>query len=392
MNYPKRKITEKGYYDVIVVGGGIAGVSAAVSAARNDASVILIEKSINLGGLATGGLISWYEPLCDGKGKKMMCGMAEELIKLACNVGFDNLPEKWGGDGANKPRNERYSSFYSPTLFSAALDKFVTDSGAKLRFDTLAVYPVIQNGICKGVLAESTDGCEYFEGGIIIDATGDASVMHRAGVPTVNGSNYMTYISHWFTHEDSKRLAEDGDICAFRRWMNAGSDMLGNGHPEGMRKVSGTTADEITDYVITGKRRMLDKVAELDKNSFDIMTIPTMAQLRTVRRIVGNVDFRAIDGERFADSIGKCGDFRPTGIGNHYEVPLGSLWNKDFPNLIAAGRIISSPEGDGWEVARVIPTCALTGEAAGKAAAWCIKSKVMLDKIGNAEIEKIRIN
>ena len=79
----ERNVTEKGKYDVIVVGGGIAGVAAAVSAVRNGTSVFLIEKSVNLGGLATGGLISWYEPLCDGKGKQMVTGMAEELIKLS---------------------------------------------------------------------------------------------------------------------------------------------------------------------------------------------------------------------------------------------------------------------------------------------------------------------
>ena len=78
-------------FDVIVVGGGIAWICAAVSAARSGVSVLLIEKSINLGGLATSGLISWYEPLCDGKGKQMIYGMAEELIRLCAKYSFDNL-------------------------------------------------------------------------------------------------------------------------------------------------------------------------------------------------------------------------------------------------------------------------------------------------------------
>ena len=70
-------------YDVIVVGGGVAGVAAAVSASREGSRVLLIEKSFNLGGLATGGLISWYEPLCDGAGKQIIYGIAEELIRLS---------------------------------------------------------------------------------------------------------------------------------------------------------------------------------------------------------------------------------------------------------------------------------------------------------------------
>ena len=64
----------KRVHDIVVVGGGIGGVSAAVAAARTGASVLLIEKSINLGGLATRGLISWYEPLCDGEGRQMVGG------------------------------------------------------------------------------------------------------------------------------------------------------------------------------------------------------------------------------------------------------------------------------------------------------------------------------
>ena len=103
------------------------------------------------------------------------------------------------------------------------------------------------------------------------------------------------------------------------------------------------------------------------------MTIPTMPQFRTIRRIVGKTDFNAVDGQKFEDSIGECGDFRPDGAGKHYQIPFGALYNEKFPNMFAAGRIISAPQGDGWEVARVIPVCALTGEAAGKGAARFVR-------------------
>ena len=387
----ERTVTKKEGFDIIVVGGGIAGVSAAVSAARLGVSVLLIEKSINLGGLATGGLISWYEPLCDGKGQQMIYGMAEELIRLSARYGFDNLPGHWGGQSKNKPRNKRFSTFYSPTVFSAVLDRFVIQNGVRIRFDTLATYPVMQDNICTGVVVESANGCELFEAKVVIDASGDASVMHRAGVPTLSGQNYMTYIAHVFTLDDARKLTESKDICAFRRWMNAGSDMRGNGHPKDMKKISGTDADEITEYVITGKQRLLDRVSQMDKNEFDVMTLPTMPQLRTVRRIVGNTDFCAVDGQTFADAIGDCGDFRPEGIGKHYQIPFGALWNRNYPNMLAAGRIISAPEGDGWEVSRVIPVCALTGEVAGKAAAFCVKNKKKLCDLNESDVASIAI-
>jgi len=380
----------KGSYDVIVIGGGIAGVAASVSAARAGVSALLIEKSCNLGGLATGGLISWYEPLCDGEGNQMIYGIAEELIRLSVKYGFENLPKCWGGDGRNMPRNNRYSTFFSPGVFSAALDGYVLENGVDLRFDTLTTYPIMEDNLCKGVVCESINGREFFEAKMVIDATGDASLMHRAGVPTIVGKNYMTYIAHYCDQDMAKQLCEDGDFSAFRKWMNTGSDMFGEGHPEGMDLLSGVTAEEITAYMTEGKKSLIQRISQKDNQSFDIMTIPTMPQLRTIRRIVGVCDFNAIDGETYPDSIGNCGDFRPNGIGKHYQVPFGSLYNESFPNLLAAGRIISSPQGDGWEVARVIPTCALTGEAAGKAAAICVKQNCSLSGLTNTDIATIR--
>lgn len=371
----------KAVYDVIVVGGGIAGVAAAVSAARNGVKVLLIEKGVNLGGLATGGLISWYEPLCDGNGNQVIHGMAEELIKLAVKYGFDNLPEKWGGDGRCRVRNERYSSFYSPGIFSAVLDEYVTEEGVDLLFDTLATWPVMEGKYCKGIIVENLNGREFYEAAMVIDATGTAVIMNRAGVPTVEGLNYMTYIVHGYDIAMVRELNEDKDVCAFRKWINTGSDMFGNGHPEGMKYLSGVTAEDITSFMLEGKKSLLKNISDKDKQCFDIMSIPDVPQLRTIRRIVGKSDFNAIDGEKYADSVGECGDFRTNGIGKHYQIPFGALYNENYPNLLAAGRIISAPQGNGWEVARVIPVCALTGEIAGKAAAVCVKNKCCVDKV-----------
>ncbi|MBR2634377.1 MAG: FAD-dependent oxidoreductase [Clostridia bacterium] len=384
-------IQEKGRFDVIVVGGGIAGVAAAVAASRGGAKTLLLEKGINLGGLATGGLISWYEPLCDGEGKQMIFGLSEEMIRLATRCGFNNLPKKWGGKEKCAPRNERYSSYFSPTVYSLLLDRFALENGVTLRFETLVTRPVMKDGLCRGIITESAGGSEYFEADVFIDASGDAVLMHRAGVPTVVGKNYMSYIAHGYLTEDAAALAENHNTCAFRKWINSGSNMNGVGQPEKMARVTGVTAEEITDYLIIGKSRMLDRISEWEENSFDLMMLPTMPQFRTIRRICGNRDFCGIDGETFEDSIGDCGDFRKKNVGKHYQIPFGCLWNRDFPNLIACGRIVSAPEGDGWEVTRVIPVCALTGEAAGKAAALCVKENKTLREIDSEDLKKIRI-
>lgn len=369
MNLMGEKPVYKRKYDVVVVGGGIAGIAAAVSASREGASVLLIEKSINLGGLATNGLISWYEPLCDGKGNQIIRGIAEEMIQLAVKYGFDNLPPKWGGHCEKREQNQRYSTFYSPTVFSVVLEHYALEEGVHLRLDTLATYPVMERNYCCGIVVESVGGREFFESGAVVDATGDATVMHRAGVPTVDGKNFMTYLVHSCNSDTLEQTLEEKDFCNLRQWTNVGSDMYGNGHPEEMGMMTGVTAEEITAYVTEGKRRLFQALEKrTDKNNYDILMLPTMAQLRTIRRIKGDCDFEAIDRKSYEDSIGRCGDFRPDCIGKIYEIPAGALHNSKFPNLFAAGRIISVRNENAWEAARVIPVCALTGEAAGKLA------------------------
>ena len=387
----ERDITPPGHYHVVVVGGGIAGVAAALAAARKGASVLLLEKSINLGGLATGGLISWYEPLCDGKGKQMIYGIAEELIRLACGCGLNNLPACWGGEGKNPHRDTRFSSYYSPTIFTLVLDRLVRENGITLRPDSLAVTPLLQEDRCVGVAVECANGCELFEADVVIDATGDASMFHRAGLPTVDGENYFSYVAHAITRRGFERYAEDGNLCRFRQWINVGSNLYGEGHPEGMRHPTGTTTEEIADMLAMGKDRMLKRIEESDGEIVELLSIPTMPQFRTIRRIVGNADFTAEDGKTYADAIGECSDFRPKGIGKHFEIPFAALWNKNCVNLLAAGRIISAPQGDPWEVTRVIPVCALTGEIAGRAAALCVAKGRAVYDLTPSDVEQLRL-
>ena len=75
-------------YDVIVAGGGVAGVAAALAAVREGKRVLLIEKTCILGGLATIGHINFFVPMCNGRGKQIIAGMAEELLRLSVRYGL----------------------------------------------------------------------------------------------------------------------------------------------------------------------------------------------------------------------------------------------------------------------------------------------------------------
>lgn len=367
-------------YDVIVVGGGVAGVAAAVAAARNGANTLVMEKTVVLGGLATIGLINWYEPLCDGEGNQMITGIAEELIKLSVQYGFENLPEKWGGEGKCLPRGERYATHYSPNIFALAMIEYLEENGVLLRLDTLATYPDVENGICKGILVETVGGREYFPAKMIVDATGDACICHRAGVPTELGENYLSYLVHEIDYKGAEMLAETSDFCKARKWKSVGSDMFGNGHPAGKKTIQVSTADDVTEYMVWGGKKVLERLKSEDKNSRDIMTLPAMPQFRKIRRIIGEVEFDGSeDGVVIENSVGTFGDFRKAG--RHFQLPYATLYNKCVCNLFAAGRVISAKD-DGWELTRVIPIAALSGEAAGTAAALCVK-----EQCGNHELD-----
>jgi hypothetical protein len=191
--------------------------------------------------------------------------------------------------------------------------------------------------------------------------------MARAGAPCRKGVNYLSYVGHGCTAESAKKALDAKDMVYLndnRFWT--GSDLNGRGHPEGLHFFWGIPNEERSEYVRLGQALLLEKLRGGQiKDETCLYALPGMVQFRKTRCIVGGETFTGEDGLHREDSIGVAGDFRAPG--KHYEIPLGVLFNPGFPNLLAAGRIVSA-DGDGWEIARVIPTAALTGEAAGTAA------------------------
>ena len=106
-------------YDVVVCGAGVAGIAAAVSAARKGMKTALIEKQCLLGGLATSGLIYIYLPLCDGFGNQIIHGIAEEMLRRSVEYGPFDVPERWGGPAGGNPgiAGDRYQCCFSPAAF-----------------------------------------------------------------------------------------------------------------------------------------------------------------------------------------------------------------------------------------------------------------------------------
>lgn len=368
----ERKAQHVGDYDVIVAGGGVAGVAAAVSAKRMGKSVLLIEKTIGLGGLATTGLINLFVPLCNGRGVQIIKGMAEELLRLSIKYNYDTIPSAWKNGEPQKGETARYITRYSAPIFTIALTELIKNEGVDILFDTIITEPVMKENMCCGLVVENKTGCEFYGAKMVVDTTGDADVLYRAGVPTVQGGNFHTYLTMGVDVESCRLAAEKEDMSKLYGYKFSGGNatLYGDKHPEGKPLWKGTTAEDITEYVVENHLECLDKIRNGDRWKRTIVTLPAMPQFRTTRHIDGDYTLLESDAyKHFDDSIAAICDFERRDY--LYEIPYRALIKSGFPNLITAGRCASG-EGYGWDVIRVIPPAIITGQAAGIACSMAI--------------------
>lgn len=372
----EEKIPVRDEYDVIVAGGGVAGVSAAVSAARLGKRVLLVEKTVSLGGLATIGLINLFVPMCNGRGVQIIRGMAEELLRLSITKGYDTLPEVWrNGEPGFGKTNVRYLTKFSTPIFIMQLTEFVKKAGVDLLFDTVVSEPVMDGNRISGVILDSKSGREYYSAKIFIDTTGDADLLYRAGVPTVEGGNYDTFVMYGTTLEKCQEAIDAHDIGKLQvAYTGGGANLYGTNHPEGKPLWKGTDNRDITQYFVENHAALLAKISDDDRRARDILIMPTMPQFRTTRHLDGDHTFTVDDVYiHYDDSIGTICDFDHRDF--LFEVRYGTICKRGYPNVLAAGRIAAA-EGFGWDILRVIPPAIITGQAAGVAAALAIDEGV----------------
>lgn len=382
------KIPLKAVYDVIVAGGGVAGAAAAVSAARRGVRTLLIEKSVNLGGLATNGLVNFFVPMCNGRGKQIVTGLAEEFLRLSVRYGYDTLPPEWKDGEPETATNVRYVTRFSAPVFSLALAERLVQAGVDILYDTVVSRPVsTAPGRIDGLITESKSGREYYAARTFIDVTGDADILYRAGAPTVQGKNFFTYYGYAVNTDSMKKAAEAGDVSKAYFALNGGAATLyGTHQPEGERLYEGTSNTDITEYMLKNQLLALAEVKRQDRRRYDVVCLPAMAQLRTTRRIAGA--YTLTERDRYvhhADSVGAICDFDNRDY--LYEVPFRTLYNDALENVLTAGRCAAA-EGYAWDVLRVIPPAILTGQAAGTAAALGVKTGTPPARIDVGALQK----
>lgn len=354
-------------YDIAVCGGGIAGISAALAAAREGKKVVLFEKEYMLGGLATAGLITIYLPLCDGYGHQVSFGIAEELLKLSITYGAeDKYPENWlDGVGTKTEKDKRYQVQYNAQTFAIVAEKLLLENNVDIMYGSYAIDAKADDGKIRSLSVVNKSGIREYTVKAVVDATGDCDIAHFVSAPTETFKQ-GNVLAAWYYFTDEKgynlQMLGASDVPENERTGNEETPLI-------KRRFTGLDGKELSEMVCLSHQKLLnhwlDKKAN-NKNAV-ISTIPTIPQIRMTRKIVGEYELSYTEEHKyFEDSIGMVSNWKKRGP--VYEVPFRTLYNKNIKNLIVAGRCTSVDETL-WDVMRVIPCCAVTGQAAGTAAA-----------------------
>ncbi len=436
--------------DVVVVGGGPAGMCAAIAAAREGVRVILIEQGGFCGGMATKGLVGPFMTCYDAKGETMIIrGLFKEIVERMVARGFAIHPAQVHGGTAFtswiRIGHEHVTPF-EPEGLKIIIDEMLTEAGVKILYHTDFIHPVLDNNTISGILVSSKRGLEIIEATVVIDCTGDGDVAYRSGVPYEMGNQELNLIQpatmffhisnvdpdaveadiqaniHNFYRKDGvnyrsfhwrvTQARENGDwdlnrvsIGIFRmpkpdEWCVNTSRIM---------DVNSTDNESLTNAELIGRQQVYKILHFLQKyvpgcENARIKSIASHIGIRESRHIQGDYRLTAEDLLNSkvpedsillaANSVDVHGRFGPTSNeyvpikGKYYGVPYRCLIPKGIEQLLIAGRCVSADSTAAGAI-RVMPPCMGMGEAAGVAAALSVKEGITVRRIDVQNLRKV---
>ncbi len=413
--------------EVLVVGGGPAGVAAAVAAARNGADTTLIERYNHLGGMATGGLVILIPHMSAGTNEQEIAGICQEMIDRLEPLGAVRRPERrlLGSDSEelhNKMKHYqdfvvdgrvRMSAIVDPEMLKCVLNQMIEEAGVKLYLHSWGSRAIVDGNNVQGAIFESKSGRQAILAKTTIDTTGDGDIFASAGaefdgfidsslrsgmvalVWRMGDVDYLKYST--FRHSDPKAFSAVMDemqaLAGFRVLALAShrdDQVWVNNWVPGKICID---VDDIT-WTEVNVRKAMIKVHEILKKKMPgferSFILDTASQLgtRASRRLIGEhvvteKDVRS--GVIFKDTIAMIPPFKEKTPKK--AVPYRSLVPVKMENLLVAGRCFASdPVAN--DLMNLIPYCAAMGEAAGTAAAIALKDGVLPRKVDTKKVQK----
>ncbi len=393
--------------DVLVVGGGSAGLAAATAAARNGAEVMLLERFGYLGGLASGGLIILLLTMDDGAGRQAVGGLCQEIVdrmerrdavyyppKGEWNDADPRLVERyarWGLVWGRGPHRVRYSVAFEPHEFIFAADEMLSEAGVRPLYNTWACEPVVEDGAVRAVVIQSKRGRQAVAPKVVIDTSGDGDLFAAAGEPF---ELERVHPWLWFLMSNVGDLEE-----AFRAGKGLFFRTLGEGRvlvPWGgearaTRRIDATDPLEVSQALVECRRMVREEAARLQgsmpafRDAY-ISLIADQLGITESRRLQGEYVMSRDDLDRpFDDTVARTGHW--TKYESVYNIPYRSLLPKGLSNLLVAGRCISVDHRV-HHATKEIPPCMATGEAAGTAAAMAVQDGVGVKEVDVPRLQK----
>ncbi|MCH8025883.1 MAG: FAD-dependent oxidoreductase [Chloroflexi bacterium] len=389
---PAQRVPVVARCDVLVVGGGSAGLAAAIAARRQGADVILVERYGYLGGLASGGLIVLLLTMDDGAGRQVVAGLCQELVeRLEARGGCFYPPKgdwgdpnaelieryrRWGLVWGSAPHRVRYNVAYDPEEFKLVANQWVQEAGVRLMYHRWASDLVLDGDRITHVVFTSKAGRQAVACDAVIDTSGDGDLFALAGEPF---ELEQVHPWLWFRMsgiEDMEALQEAGGF----RTVHAGQALMPWGAAGRIdRRIDATNPDDLTHAEIECRRMVMEEVDRLRDQApgFEqayLTDIALTLGITESRRLVGRYVLKREDLDQpFDDVVAVTGHW--TKYGCVYQIPYRSLLPQRVDNLLAAGRCISV-DHRAHHATKEIPACFATGEAAGVAAALALRTNL----------------
>ena len=422
-------------YDVIVVGGGIAGVSAAVRAGKEGAKTLLIEHYGFVGGMSTAGMVSPFM-------KHQVNG--DTLVKGV----FQDIEIEM------RKRNGMIDNGFYANTFRTAAYHLLSEANCSILFNSEIIKVNRIDNRIKSLTVLVENQQIDIEADVFIDTTGDAQILYLGDFPWVKGDettgklqaltlffrmgnidiqkatdyvkNHKDDFFKWMTYDfdftkiisiagyfsnvkkaiEEGRLNPDVEYIFFTTLPESGEGSFNTSNILGM---DASTSESLTQAEMIGRNQVYQVVQILQneipgfENSY-LLETAVQVGVRETRRAVGDYIVTGNDiknGSKFDDAIARgCYGIDIHGQkdessrmedleeGQYYEIPLRSLIVKDADNLLVAGRCISSTR-EGHSALRIMPTSAATGEACGALAALASKNSSIVREINPQEVREI---